>query len=189
MAEVKLNALIDSVSGKVGKNAVMRRRGGRTMLTSMPTPSLEVSVKQKEQRSRFQSAVRFAKKMMLIPDAKEEYAASVKGDDFQTAFTAAVADFLNPPGIDQIILDNYSGNAGEVITILSDKDYKLMTVKVAIYLPDGTLVESGDAFSLYSTRSEWQYVTTVPVAVTDRCKIVVTAKDRANQEVIFQQEV
>lgn len=34
MADVKLNALIDGLSGKIGNNVVMRQREGRTFLTS-----------------------------------------------------------------------------------------------------------------------------------------------------------
>jgi hypothetical protein len=43
MADVKLNALIDGLSGKIGKNIVMRQREGRTFLTSRAKGSGTVS--------------------------------------------------------------------------------------------------------------------------------------------------
>ncbi|MFM7859106.1 MAG: hypothetical protein ACKO96_46085, partial [Flammeovirgaceae bacterium] len=90
MANVKLNALVDGVSGKVGKNIVLRQRGGRTLLATKPETSQVFSEKQKAQRERFQQAVRFAKSILLQPEAKAEYEKLAQANEFLTPYSAAV---------------------------------------------------------------------------------------------------
>jgi len=182
MADVNLNALVEGLSGKVGKNVVMRQRGGRTILSTRPERSGVASEKQKLQRERFQRAVRYARTSLLVPETKAEYLASIKGQEFMTAFTAAVTDYMKAPKIDVIDVDGYTGAIGENIAIRNATPFKLVSVKISIQQANGTMIESGDAISI-GNRMEWTYQTTTNIPALAGMKLVVTAKDRPGKEV------
>jgi len=186
MADVNLNALIDGLSGRVGKNIVLRQRGGRTFMGTRPTASTNVSDKQLAQRERFQQAVRYARTSLLVPAVKAEYDAAVKEEEFLTAFTAAVTDFLKAPEIASVDVSAYKGAIGNTIIVRSTMDYKLISVKVSIQQPDGTVMESGDATSS-ATRVEWLYAATKALPIAAGWKIVVTAMDRPGVSVTKEQ--
>src|SRR6478609_6860787 len=102
MADVNLNALVDGLSGKVGKKIVLRQRGGRTMLSTVPVFSTGTTEKQRVARERFSKAAQYAKGALLVPELKELYANAAKGDAFMNAFTAAVTDYLKLPRIARV---------------------------------------------------------------------------------------
>ena len=186
MADVKLNALIDGLSGRVGKNVVMRQREGRTFLTSRPKGSATVSEKQQAQRDRFQQAVGYSKNVLLIPAIKAEYEVMAKRQAFISPFTAAVTDYLTEPKIVGLDVSGYKGVAGNPLVVHSSVDYKLISVTVTLQQPDGTLVESGEAASS-GTRLEWVYVATQNVASLAGLKLTVTATDRPGNVVTKEQ--
>jgi hypothetical protein len=183
MANVKLNALVDGVSGKVGKNIVLRQRGGRTLLGTKPEPSLNLSEKQKAQRERFQQAARFAKSILLSPEAKAEYEKLAEADEFLTPYSAAVTDFLTSPEIAQIDAKSYDGKVGDKMVVRSGIDFKVMSANVSIFQADGSLLESGEATSLDAARLEWVYVASKPVAVLTGVKVVATVTDRPGKQI------
>jgi len=178
MADVNLNALVDGLSGKVGKKIVMRQRGGRTLLSSRPTFSGEVTAKQQQARDRFAEAAKFAKGALSNPDVKADYKSSVKGDAFQNAFTAAITDYLSAPEIASIDLAAYKGNVGDSIVIAAAKEFKLITVSVSIQKADGTVIESGAAVAMDDARLAWSYKAGIAIADLTGVKVVVTATDR-----------
>jgi len=177
MANVNLNALIDGVSGKVGKKLVMRQRGGRTFLASAPEAGRELSEKQKLQRERFRKAARYGKASMALPDVKAEYEATVKGDAFMTAYSAAVADYLKAPEVEIIDLGDYHGQPGDVIRIALATPYKLQSMKVSIQQANGTVIEAGDALAS-DNRQEWRYTATANIPVLSGFKVVITVTNR-----------
>jgi hypothetical protein len=178
MANVKLNALVDGVSGKVGKNIVLRQRGGRTLLGTKPEASLIVSDKQKAQRQQFAQASRFAKGILLNDEAKKEYAELAKTDEFLTPYSAAVADFLNNPEITLVDITGYTGKAGDKIIARTGDDFKIISMKVSLQQADGSVIESGDAVSNGASRLEWGYTAIQNVAALTGLKVVITAQDR-----------
>jgi hypothetical protein len=188
MADVNLNALIDGVSGKIGKKLVLRQRGGRTLLASKAQLSGIVSDKQAAQRERFRKATQYARVTLLTPALKAEYEAAVKGDAFMNAFSAAVADYLKVPEIASINLDNYQGKPGDKIIITSAVDYKLVGVKVSIQKADGSVLEAGEATSS-GTRLEWTYVTTTPITDLADVKVVITATDRPGNQTTSEESL
>jgi hypothetical protein len=188
MADVNLNALVDGVSGKVGKKLVLRQRGGRTMLSSRPVQSGIVTDKQAAQRERFRKAAQYARASMLTPDVKAEYASTVKDDVFMNAFSAAVADYLKAPEIASVNFDSYKGKTGDGIIVRSAVDYKLVSVKVSIQKADGTAVESGNAVSSGS-RLEWLYTATTTIADITGLKLVITAIDRPGNQVTIEKAI
>lgn len=189
MADVNLNALVDGLSGKIGKKMVMRQRGGRTILSSRPQFSGEVTSKQKDVRERFTNAAKFAKGALAAPEVKAEYTQSAKSDAFMNAFTAAVTDYLTPPEIASVDLTNYKGNIGDAIVIGSAKEFKLVTVSVSIQKADSSVIESGAAVASDDARLAWSYKATVAVADLAGVKVVVTATDRPGKVATMTKQV
>lgn len=181
MADVNLNALVDGVSGKVGRKIVLRQRGGRTLLSTRPELVAEPTERQLQQRDRFRLAARYARGVMSDPGAKAEYELAVKGDAFLNPYAAAVADFLKAPEIAGIDSSGYNGQPGEQIIIRSAKDYKLVSVLVILQRADGTEIEKGTAVS-EGTRLEWKYTAKIAVADVAGVKVIVVANDRPGNQ-------
>jgi hypothetical protein len=181
MADVNLNALVDGVSGKVGRKIVLRQRGGRTLLSTRPDTVAEPTEKQLQHRERFRLAARYARGILLNPVAKAEYEQVIKDDAFLNPYAAAVADYLKAPEIAGVDSSNYRGQPGEPIIIRSTKDYKLVSVLVSLQRADGTEIEKGNAVS-EGTRLEWKYVAKTVMADLAGAKVVVTASDRPGNQ-------
>jgi hypothetical protein len=181
MANVNLNALVDGVSGKVGRKLVLRQRGGRTLLSSRPELVAEPTEKQVQQRERFRLAARYARGAMVNPEAKAEYELAVKGDAFLNSYAAAVADYLKAPEIAGIDSSGYRGQLGETIIVRSAKDFKLVSVLVSLQQPDGTEIEKGNAVA-EGTRLEWKYTAKTAVADLTGVKAVITVNDRPGNQ-------
>jgi hypothetical protein len=174
MGNIKLNALVEKASGRVGSNLVLRTRGKRTILATNGERSKEVTEKQKVVRERFRLAAAYAKAALKNPETKTAYEDHVKDQEFMSAFTAAVKDYLKPPQIAAVTLDGYTGQPGSVIQIRPVDDFKVIGVTVKITAPDGTVIESGNAV----LEDEFKYTATQVNAALPGTKITITATDR-----------
>jgi hypothetical protein len=177
MGKIKLNALLESASGKVGSNLVLRKRGKRTILATKAERTGEVSEKQKLVRERFRSASRYAKTALKNPEMKAAYEDLAKDQEFMSAFTVAMKDYLRPPQIAAIKLDGYTGQPGSTLQIVAQDDFKVIGVTVKITAPDGTVIESGNAV-MEADVGEFKYTATQANAVLPGTKITVTVTDR-----------
>jgi hypothetical protein len=177
MGKIKLNALLESASGKVGSNLVLRKRGKRTILATNGERTKEMSAKQRDVRERFTAAAAYAKSALRNPETKAAYEDLAKDQEFMTAFTVAVKDYLRPPKIPAINLDGYTGQPGSFIQVRPLDDFKVVGVAVKITAPDGTVVESGSAV-MDADLGEFKYTATQANASLPGTKITVTATDR-----------
>ncbi|HOX81758.1 MAG TPA: hypothetical protein PLJ60_19770 [Chryseolinea sp.] len=180
MSKISLNALVNGMSGKLG-NAVLRRRGSRTVMASMPKErTSEFSIKEKAQQARFKRGAAYAKEAMKNPAIRAEYQQSAKKRE-SNAFAIALGDFLKPPSIDQIKTDGYTGKVNDIIAIQASDDFKVAAVKVAIRLPNDVLHESGVA-TFDGQALDWKYSITVANASVTGTKIQVIAMDYPGNE-------
>lgn len=183
MGKIKLNALLESASGKVGSNLVLRKRGKRIILATNGERTKELSEKQKAVRERFTAAADYAKKALRNPETKAAYEDLAKDQEFMTAFTAAVTDYLRPPQIKAITLAGYTGQPGSFIQVRPLDDFKVIGVAVKITAPDGTVVESGNAV-MDAELGEFKYTATQAIASLPGTKITVTVTGRPGNETI-----
>ncbi len=96
---VKNNVLTEGLSGKF-QQVVFRQRAGKTVVAKWPAiTNLPATAAQQTIRVSFSDAVAFAKSILTDPALKLAYKAKAKPG--QSAFNAAIADFLNHPGIDK----------------------------------------------------------------------------------------
>jgi hypothetical protein len=152
-------------------------------LGSRPVASLVLSEKQQAQRDRFSQASRFAKSILVVPEAHAEYKLLASKNEFLTPYSAAVSDSLTNPEVTQIDVSAYAGKVGDKIAIRTADEYKFIAVSISILKADGSVLESGNAASTIATRLEWDYAAQQNVAALAGMKIVVKVQDRPGHEI------
>ncbi len=155
MAKSILNVVMQGASGKIGKTLVFRQlQNGETVIANRPKPRVKpLSSAEEAHRERFLDAS-FAK----------------------SAYTVAITDCLTSPTIKEIILDDYSGTIGDVISVRAIDDFNVQTVRVRIMKADNTLLEEG--FAVLSDEDlNWNYVATLANASIAGTTIEVIASD------------
>lgn len=163
MARVTGNSLLRGVSGKIG-SLVIRQVGDQTIVSAAegPGPRAPRSPKQQAQLDRMYRAQLYAKAQMLDPDAKARYATGIDARR-TSAYTVAVADYLNAPTITRVDLSGYRGRPGDALQIWATDDFAVTAVHVRILsTPDGPEVESGPA--LLQPDASWRYLVQRPHA-------------------------
>lgn len=177
MAKVKLNPILEQISGKIG-DLVFRRYGDETIISQNPDRSgIVPSAAQLAARERFREAALYGKIVMADPETKALYtdAAKTKG---QPVFSLTVADFFNAPAVNEVDLSAYSGAIGDEIIIIARDDFEVLDVAVNLSESDGSLIENGAAVETPADSGRWIYTTTASVATGTTVRIAVTASDR-----------
>lgn len=179
MAKVRLNPVVQQVRGRVG-DLVFRRHRNQTVVGQKadlagrePTPS------QAAQRERFRTAVRYGQTVLADPAKKDLYQAEAQSRKLGI-LALCVADFLNPPQIDQIDLSAYTGQAGQVIRVIATDDVEVVGVQVRITDANGALVEEGQAVS--QGGGSWIYTTTAQAPAGQAINVTATATDRPGNQ-------
>jgi len=126
-----------------------------------------------EIQNHLQQAMIYAKTQMLDSNIKSVYEKGID-NSFKTAYTIAVADFLNAPDISEIDLTNYQGRIGDTIRVKVIDDFKVKFVKINIYNQNGVLLERGHAFN---QGDYWLYTIVKENDNLDGDKIIIQASD------------
>ena len=136
-------------------------------------------------RQRFHQAAFYARKVQ--EDAEQQAAYQAATDDIvRSAYTVAVADFLNAPNIRDVDLAAYHGQKGDVITVYATDDFAVHHVHLCIQNADGSLVEEGDA-QADADGTTFRYTATQNNPSTDGDKITVTAYDNPGNATVEEQ--
>ena len=93
----------------------------------------------------------------------------------KSADARAVDDFRHAPEIRSVNLEQYTGRAGEAITLHVIDDFKVAGVRLELLDANGTIIEQGEAREQSHTR--WCYHTKLAVAPFGRLTLVITAYD------------
>lgn len=144
MATIKLSPLIERLSGKVG-DLVFRTYRNRVVLSARPRPSrTPPSQAQLAQRARFREATLYARRALEAPEARAFYEglAEQRGKPVNSI---AIADFLNPPSVTEVEIEQFRGEAGDPIWVEASDDAGVVDVLVAIEAGSGDVLESGQA--------------------------------------------
>lgn len=116
MADVIVNPVLKKIHGKIGGVGVqeIRRRDDHRPVpgpTDLPLPTPG----QQAQRERFELATVHGHTALADPETGALYWGRAKAKG-QPVFSVAVADFFNPPVVDEIDLSGYTGMAGGPFT-------------------------------------------------------------------------
>ena len=91
MASISPASLLDGLTGAIGKQLVLRRRGNKTFASKYPDMSgIKPSKGQKKKRGKFAAAVKFAQSIIRDPVKKSAYKVK-KG---KTVYHTAIKDFM-----------------------------------------------------------------------------------------------
>ena len=173
MAKVKLNPVMEQVSGKIGDIVFKRYEDGVIMTRTPNRDGLVPTVGQTDHRERFRQAAAYGKAAFADPARKALYETAGKARR-KPAFALTVSDFLNPPAVDAIDLSGYTGQIGETVTVRASDDFAVVGVTVALRDAGGAIIEQGGArFEL----GLWRYVTTVALPNGRAASIEATATD------------
>lgn len=158
MSSSRTNGLTKDYSGKFGDQYVLRRKNGKSLMTKLPEKRTgEPTEGQKAVTNRFLAAAEFSKRILRNPEIRAEYVARSNGK--RSAYTMAMADFLNPPSVIAIGLTEYRGNAGDTIRVLAVDNFKVVRVTVNLLAVDGTILEYGDCIQ-QEDGAAWIYTVT-----------------------------
>lgn len=177
MTKVKENDLTLGLSGKFGRQFIFRNAKGQTIVARNGNKKRKKTQAQKDQIKRFREAVIYAKAALADEAKKAAYTEKASRiPHLVSAYNIAVADYLHYPEIDEINVNEYTGQAGEEIIISATDNFKVVSVKVEIRQSDDTLVEKGIA-EIAPTGVEWIYTTTSVNATLAGSKIIVSVTD------------
>ena len=182
------NVITKYFSGRVG-DIVLRNYGGRSVMSKRPDCSKVVrSERQLANNDWFKKAVRFGQYAIRTTEQLKHYTKIKKSN--QSAYNAAVSDFLLNSRIEAIDIGGYIGVKGNKIGIRAWDKYKVESVSVVILNKMGLVVEKGAAIArLFSGGLEWDYKVTVENADYKSCRILVRAKDRPGNKVETEVDV
>lgn len=167
MADVVDNVIVEGLSGKLGKQLVIRRlRDGRTIVCKKADFSRrKLSEAQMEHHQRVKQASAYAKPASQSNPVYAQLAAGT----MKNAYNVAMGDWFNPPVIQRL------GRYGAAVRIWATDDVQVAGVSVSVLDEEGRILEQGEA--LQARGDWWEYV---PSA---RGKIIVEAHDLPGNKV------
>ena len=181
MAHIKDNIVTEGMSGKLGNKIVFRNVGGKTIVAKRPTPSgKEDTEEQKKHKLRFRTGAIYAKKAIQDPILREAYGARAKPG--QSPYNVAMADFFNAPEIIEVDLSFFTGVKGSPLVVQVVDDHEVIEVKVAIYDPQGGLLEEGPA-TLHENGINWVYTTQKAITTISGHTLSIQATDQPGNKV------
>jgi hypothetical protein len=161
MADVVDNIIVEGLSGKLGRQLVVRRlRDGRTIVCKHPDfSSRKLSDSQKEHHERVKRAAAYARSASR---SNSIYAQLAEGT-MMNAYNVAVRDWFHAPVIHRL------GRYGAAIRIWATDDVQVAGVTVFVKDEQGKVLEQGEA--VQGRGDWWEYA---PSAIG---KVIVEARD------------
>src|SRR5215216_4709144 len=177
MAKIEFNTLVNEIRGAVDK-VVLRKYKGRIILARKAQYEGEPSAAQVAHHKRFQEATDFGKSVLADPAVRPLYEQAA--DERELPIMAVcVSDYFNAPSVTVLEPMDYTGKAGDPLTITTHDDFGVVRVNVQISDDDqGTLIESGQAVETAPGSGKWVYSATTPVTPGMMVQFQATAFDR-----------
>ncbi|MFA0749684.1 MAG: hypothetical protein SLRJCFUN_000087 [Candidatus Fervidibacter sp.] len=181
------------ITGTVGDVTITTWKGIKVVRRKRGPSRVPPSPAQQQQRQRFLLASEYAKEVGADPERKALYEALAKGQP-TTWRALATQDYLTPPLIVRVDVDEYTGQAGQRIDIFVH-DVTCQRVKVHLLDPSqgvgannlGALVEEGEAKRAVEGQDfHWVYRTQVnfPEAQSGKpFRLLLEAEDLAGNKV------
>lgn len=171
MAQVRNNIVIQGLSGSLGNQLIIKQsRSGRTIVSAKPMfkPNRIFSDAQKSQQVAFREATSYAQAVKNNPIYIQK--AERLG---VTPYNLAVADWFHAPEILEVNLDEWSGQAGQVICVSAVDDVQVNQIRVSILDANDAVLEQGNATQIDGVW--WQYTT--QMGAGSSAKVLVSAQD------------
>jgi hypothetical protein len=138
-----------------------------------------LTASQQAAHDRLRDASRYAKRALLDDNLRPIYLAAAKENDRRPRAVAA-GDWFNPPVVRRFLLEQYRGNAGDIIEVDATDDVAVASVEVIVRLASGDVeIERGMATLI---EGRWLYTATAPLAPGEAVTIEAIAKDHPGNE-------
>ena len=177
MARVTSQSLLRGISGKLGP-LVVRQVGSQTVVQAAEgrAPRAPRSPAQQAHLDRMYQAQLYAKAQLRDPEAKARYAAGIN-QRRTSAYTVAIADFMNPPVITALDAGRYHGQPGDVVLVTATDDFAVAAVQLRLHDPAGQLLAEGPAVRQPDGR--WRYVARAAHPAGPGTRLEAEARDHA----------
>lgn len=182
MANSDNSIITGKFRGSLGKELVFREWEGKTVVAKSPKArSGEPTTAQALILEKFQYAARYAKAITKSADQSlaQAYASAVRPR--QNVYARAVEDFMTSPTVKIIDTRHFKGVAGDKIVVRAIDDFRVTGVQVAIFAPNGSLLETGDAVQNL-TDIDWTFTATQANNLPVGSKIKAIATDIPGNE-------
>ena len=175
--KIKLIGWIDEASGSYG-DTVFKEKDGTTIVARKPkkrkTPPSE---KQVAVQKRFRAARDYAHYVQLNQELLPRYEEAAR-DAGTSVYMLCRRDWYKPPEIDEIKLQNYKGQVGNVIRFTVHDE--IGAESAIVTLTDdatGNLIEKGEAVEEFKDSGHWMYTATQQVPAGVQVIVQVKAVD------------
>lgn len=179
MGKIKGNVVTKGFSGAFGEDITFRQVDGETFFAKRSQKIVVPSEQQLNVRNKFAEATLYAGTVIENPEVNQNYKVMANLQNLKSSFVAAVADYLTMPELGGVSTAAYKGNVGDIISIASKVQYKIISIDVSILSQDGTVLESGKAVA---RKSKWLYVATAVNTQVTGSRLVLIAYDRQGKE-------
>jgi len=188
MSKVKDNIITTGLSGKLGKQIVLRQWNGATFLVKAPVKSSSLLKKEMYERNRlrFKEGAAYAKKVINNPELKRAY--KNKCNARQNEYTRAMQDFFIAPSIEEIDLSNYTGEANSFIRVYATDDFRVNRVHITIDDEQNQELETGFAVQEENT-DWWKFVVSEAHVIPKGGKVIASAYDLPGNETVKEVEI
>jgi hypothetical protein len=181
MGKVNPNNAVGIIEGRVGGLIFVRYADGRMIVRHRPVREAPFTAGEVASQRHFGKAVVYMKNLPAQPAQHAVYKQAARSNR-KRACDLAMADFLNPPIINDIVLSSYTGKTGETISVVAVDDFEVATVCLTLTELNGTLIEHGAAV-LEPNSSKWLCKAQASVPSGQTLILHVTAVDRAGNSV------
>lgn len=171
--------------GMFGKQVVFKKRAGKYYVSAPPEvdENRVPTANELVVRGRFKKSTAYAAAAIRDEGTKAAYAAVARRN--QSPYNVAFKDAFRSPEVLEIDAGGYEGAIGNRIVVEATDDFAVSAVKVAVYSPSGTLVESGEAVPS-AQGLHWTYTATQANANVSGSRIVATAVDLPGNEGLLE---
>ncbi len=177
MAKVIFDSSLAGRRGKVG-NLIYREQNGQTVVLPHRRRKDRPSEAQTGRRERFREAQAYAAAVLADPLKRECY--RKLGAQHKCPPNALlIANFLNPPVIEQADLAAYQGQAGDILRVLATDTIEVVAVNIVVRGADGATPELGPATKDHDL---WVYRCTTAPGKDTAVAFEFTAQNRAGTQ-------
>ena len=94
MAKIPKDSILNGITGAIGQQVVLKKRGDKTIMTAYPVMDhLKPTSRQKTRRMLFMEAVAYARSIVNNPDKKKAYEAAGLPEG-KSVYGAAISEYM-----------------------------------------------------------------------------------------------
>jgi len=171
--------IVQAINSALGQKLIIRNCKGNFIIAKPPTISANMvgTNAQNETRTRFSDAIAYARQALANPSLAKMY--KKKATQKRSAFNLACRDFMKPPEVQRIDVDNYNGKAGTTITVKAKDDFEINGVEIRIFDVEGELLDQGFAKKDIVYNIRWVYTSQKDLVKIRSFKVQAIAWDHA----------